>query len=151
MNTEVKGFMTGAPVSIERDTSALGALDLMINHAIRHLPVVDPSQRVCGVVSFEDLRAALPIPVSLTAPPSAEARQQALDVSVADVMTDAPVTIAADADLDLAVSRMIDGRFACLPVIDERGHLDGILTATDLLQALATVLWSTNGRPDSKL
>jgi len=151
MNTEVKGFMTGTPISIERDMPALGALDLMINHAIRHLPVLDSSERVCGVVSFEDLRAALPIPVSLTAPPSPEGRQQALDISVADVMTDAPVTISADAGLDLAVSRMIDGRFACLPVIDERGHLDGILTATDLLQALATVLWSTKGRPDSTL
>jgi len=41
---------------------------------------------------------------------------------------------------------MIEGRFSCLPVVDERGHLDGVLTATDLLHALATVLWSTDDR-----
>jgi len=146
MDVDVKGFMTGAPISIESEMSALAALDLMIDHGIRHLPVVDSSQRVCGVVSFDDLRAALPIPVSLMTPPSAEGRQRALDVSVGETMTPSPITIGVDAPLNEAVSRMIEGRFGCLPVVDERGHLDGILTETDLLQALATVLWSTDDR-----
>lgn len=146
MEIDVKGFMTGAPISIEAEMSALAALDLMIDHAIRHLPVVDGNQRLCGIVSFEDLRAALPIPVSLAAPPGAEARQSSLDVSVGEAMTPSPVTIGADAALDEAVSRMLEGRFGCLPVLDEDGHLEGILTATDLLQALATVLWSTDDR-----
>jgi len=146
MDVNVKEFMTGTPISIEPEMSALAALDLMIDHGVRHLPVVESSQRVCGVVSFDDLRAALPIAVSLTIPPSAEGRQQALDVSVSDVMTPSPVTIGPDEALDQAVSRMIEGRFSCLPVVDERGHLDGVLTATDLLHALATVLWSTDDR-----
>jgi len=145
MDVDVKSFMTGAPISIESDMAALAALDLMIDHAIRHLPVVDERGRLCGIVSFEDLRAALPIPLSLTSPPGAEARQRALDVSVAEAMTPAPVTIGADAALEEAVARMLEGRFGCLPVIDEAGRLDGILTETDLLQALATVLWSTDG------
>ena len=146
MDVDVKSFMTGAPISIEADISALAALDLMLEHAIRHLPVVDSHRKVCGIVSFEDLRAALPISLSLSVPPSVEDRQRALDVSVAEVMTPAPVTIDDEAALEDAVSRMLEGRFSCLPVVDEQGRLDGILTATDLLQALATVLWSTDGR-----
>jgi CBS domain-containing protein len=149
MDVDVKSFMTGAPISIEPDMSALAALDAMIDRGVRHLPVVDANRRVCGVVSFEDLRASLPIPVSLTIPPSAQGRQQALDVSVSDVMTPAPVTIGVDAPLDQAVSRMIEGRFSCLPVVDEHGRLDGILTTTDLLHALANVLWSTDDRTDA--
>ncbi len=62
MDLEVKAFMTGTPISIEPDMSALAALDLMIDHAIRHLPVVESDGRVVGIVSFEDLRAALPVP-----------------------------------------------------------------------------------------
>jgi CBS domain-containing protein len=146
MDVAVKGFMTGAPISIEPDMLALAALDLMIDHAVRHLPVVDSNDRLCGVVSFDDLRAALPIPVSLMIPPSAEGRRQALDVSVSEVMTPSPVTIGVDAPLDQAVSRMIEGRFSCLPVVDESGRLDGILTVTDLMHTLATVLWSTGDR-----
>ena len=143
MGTQVKGFMTGSPISIEPEMSALAALDLMIDHAIRHLPVVDAEQKVCGIVSFDDLRSALPIQVSLMSPLGTEARQQALDVSVSEAMTPAPTTIRADASLDEAVARMLEGRFGCLPIVDDNGRLDGILTETDLLQALATVLWST--------
>ncbi len=142
MDLDVKSFMTGEPISIEPESSALAALDLMIDHAIRHLPVLDGAKRICGVLSFDDLRAALPIPVSLKVPPSAESRDSAREISVGEVMTYSPVTLAYDAPLEEAVSRMLEGRIGCLPIVDEGGRLDGILTETDLLQALATVLWS---------
>lgn len=146
MDLEVKQFMTGSPVFIEPEASALAALDLMIDAAIRHLPVVDRSDRLRGVISFDDLRAALPIPISLKVPLSAEARQRVLDQSVGDVMTYSPVTVRSDAGLDEAVEKMLEGHFGCLPVLDENGRLDGILTETDLLDALATMLWTMRGR-----
>ncbi len=142
MDVDVKAFMTGEPVSIEPEASALAALDLMIDHAIRHLPVVDGEGRVCGVLSFDDLRAALPIPVSLRAPLPVDERRSLPDLAVGEVMTYGPVTIRYDAPLEDAAQRMADGRFGCLPVVDEQGRLDGIITETDLLQALVTVLWS---------
>jgi CBS domain-containing protein/RNA polymerase-binding transcription factor DksA len=144
MDLEVKSYMSGKPVSIEPDASALAALDLMIDHAIRHLPVVEARRRICGVISFDDLRAALPIPISLKAPPSTEGRHSSLDISVGEIMTYSPITIRSDASLDEAVSKMLEGRFGCLPVVDDAGLLDGIITETDLLHALATVLWSTS-------
>ena len=142
MDLEVKAYMSGSPISIEPDTSAIAALDLMIEHAIHHLPVVAGDGRVHGIVSFEDLRTALPTPISLTNPLNVTERQSALGVKVSDAMTDAPVTIAADTPLREAVARMLQHRIGCLPIVDERGHLDGIVTQTDLLRALATVLWS---------
>lgn len=145
MDLEVKAYMSGAPLSIEPDASAIAALDLMIEHAIRHLPVVDGKGRVRGIVSFEDLRAALPVPISLTRPLEPAARQSAFDVRVSDAMTAAPMTISADTPLREVVSRMLQHRIGCLPIVDERGVLDGIVTQTDLLQALATVLWSEEG------
>jgi CBS domain-containing protein/RNA polymerase-binding transcription factor DksA len=144
MELDIKSFMSGEPISIEPDASALAALDLMIDHAIRHLPVVEAGRRICGIVSFDDLRAALPIPVSLKIPPSTEARQSALDITVGDVMTYSPRTVRYDASLEDAVSRMLEGRIGCLPVVDEGGLLDGIITETDLLHALATVLWTSS-------
>jgi CBS domain-containing protein/RNA polymerase-binding transcription factor DksA len=144
MDLEVKSYMSGKPVSIEPDASALAALDLMIDHAIRHLPVVEARRRICGVISFDDLRAALPIPISLKAPPSTEGRHSSLDISVGEIMTYSPSTIRSDASLEEAVSKMLEGRFGCLPVVDDAGLLDGIITETDLLHALATVLWSTS-------
>jgi len=62
----------------------------MVEHGIRHLPVVDGARRVVGVVSFDDLRAALPGAVSLRVPPGPEQRRADLDVPLAEVMTHAP-------------------------------------------------------------
>jgi acetoin utilization protein AcuB len=142
MRTEVKTLMTGQPVSIEPDAPALAALDLMVEHGIRHLPVVDPEARVCGVLSFDDLRAALPGAVSLRVLPTTADRQAAGGIAVGEVMTYAPLTIRYDAPLEEAAQRMAEERVGCLPVVDEEGRLDGILTETDCLHALVTMLWS---------
>lgn len=148
MDSQVKAYMTGQPISIEPESSALAALDLMIEHGIRHLPVVDRASRVCGVVSFDDLRAALPMHVSLHVPPSVAERNAALDLPIGEVMSYAPQTIRYDAPLEDAAQQMLDGRIGCLPVVDEKGHLDGILSETDLLSALITMLWTTRrGEP----
>ena len=146
METQVKSLMSGSPVSIEPEASALAALDLMTDHGIRHLPVVDGHGVVRGVISFEDLRAALPVPVSLKTPLDVRERESAAEIAVGEIMTYSPVTLRSDAPLEDAVARMLEGRFGCLPVVDERGRLDGIVTETDLLQALATVLWTMSDR-----
>lgn len=147
MKLEVKSYMTGEPISIESEASALAALDLMIEHGIRHLPVLGRSRRVCGVVSIEDLRAALPIPVSLRVPPAPEERNAVDDLAVGDVMTYSPVTIRYDAALEEAAQCMLDHRIGCLPVVDEHGQLDGILSETDLLHALVTALSTGHSNP----
>jgi len=145
---EVKSYMTGQPVSIEPEASALAALDLMIEHGIRHLPVVDGSRRVCGVVSFDDLRAALPLSISLRVPLSVDERHAVCDLALGEVMTYSPVTIRYDAPLEEAAQQMADRRIGCLPVVDEKGRLDGILSETDLLHALTTALWAARrGEP----
>jgi CBS domain-containing protein/RNA polymerase-binding transcription factor DksA len=148
MSLEIKSLMTGNPVSIEPGAPALAALDLMVEHGIRHLVVIDPEKKIRGVLSIDDLRAALPIPVNLKVPPKIEERRGVADMIVADVMTYAPVTLPYDASIEEAVERMIEGRFGCLPIVDEQGRLDGILTEIDLLHALATLLAQRgNGRP----
>ena len=149
MKLEVKSYMTGQPISIEPEASALAALDLMLEHGIRHLPVVGPERRVCGVLSFDDLRAALPAPIRPGAPLAAEERSAVRELAVGEVMTYLPQTIRYDAPLEEAAERMVEGRFGCLPVVDEDGRLDGILSETDLLYALVTALWAARGRASS--
>ena len=140
MQPKVKALMTGAPLALERDAAALAALDLMIEHGFRHLPVVDGDRRVVGVVGFDDLRAAFPVPISLLDPPSSEQREALLELSVADAMTEPALTIDAHRPVEEAAQLMIDHRIGCLPVVDDEGHIDGIVTETDLLQALLSAL-----------
>jgi len=146
MKTPVKSLMTGSPIAIDADTSALAGLDLMIEHGFRHLPVTNADRRVVGVVSLEDLRAAFPIPVSLRRPPSAEQRAELRDLPIAEVMSYAPQTVTAEVALEDAVRQLAEQRIGCLPVVDGDGRLEGIFTESDALQALATVLFTDEVR-----
>jgi CBS domain-containing protein/RNA polymerase-binding transcription factor DksA len=142
----VKNWMSGDPATVALGASALEALDTMLERGIRHLPVLDERGRVVGVVSFDDLRAALPFCVSRGAPPAPSEREAARGWSIADVMTHAPRTIGPDDSLADAAQQMALERIGCLPVVDAERRLTGLLSETDVLHALATTLWSDEVR-----
>jgi CBS domain-containing protein/RNA polymerase-binding transcription factor DksA len=142
MRTSVKEIMSGDPVSIAPSASALDAYERMLRHGIRHLPVVGPDGRVIGVLTADDLAGALALPLRPRRALEAEERRAALEWSVGELMTHAPETLERDATLADAAERMAEGRFGCLPIVDETGRLEGLLSETDLLHAFATVLSS---------
>lgn len=54
LDRKIDDVMTRSPVTCEADTSALGALSLMTQRRIRHLPIVEGSKLI-GFVSIGDL------------------------------------------------------------------------------------------------
>lgn len=132
----VAELMTPRPTTIEPEASALAALDLMIDSGIRHLPAVDRRARLVGILSVDDLRAALPFAVNLRHPPSVDEREIARELSVAEVMTHAPLTVTSKTSLADAAGTLARFRIGCLPVVDD-GRLVGILSETDVLRSLA--------------
>lgn len=135
-SNSVKRWMTGDPVSIDGSSSAYEALELMVRRGIRHLPVVDAERRVLGVLSFDDIRAAVNAPVSWKASISDDARREATRWSVAELMNDSPIVAREDEALSSAADLLADARIGCLPVVDDTGRLVGLLSETDALRAL---------------
>jgi CBS domain-containing protein len=142
MQERIKAWMSGDPVSAQPDESALAAHERMIRQGVRHLPVVDGDRRVVGVLSIDDLRAALPVGADWRQPISESARAAVAGWTVGDLMSHAPETLGPDDTLQTAAERMADRRIGCLPIVDGAGRLAGILSETDVLRALATHLWS---------
>ncbi len=139
----VEEWMTHDPITIEPGAPVLAALDLMLDRGIRHLPVVEAAGALIGIVSIDDLRAALPVATSLRTPLSAEERQLVRDYAVDDAMTWAPETVAPETPLDRAAERLAELRIGCLPVVGAGGRLVGILSETDALRALVASLRGT--------
>jgi CBS domain-containing protein/RNA polymerase-binding transcription factor DksA len=137
MTAQVKEWMSADPVTIEPDASAQQALASMIEHGVRHLPVVDSRGRVVGVISIDDLRAALPLAAAGVAAPVEFGGGR-----VGELMTFAPHTVRAETPLAEAADRMAELRIGCLPVVESQGGLVGILSETDALRALASMLWT---------
>ncbi|HTO51903.1 MAG TPA: CBS domain-containing protein [Myxococcota bacterium] len=133
----VAELMTVDPTTVEPKMAAVSALELMISDGVRHLPVLDRKKRVCGIVSIDDLRAALPFVVSIRRPPTVEEHDDALGYTVGEVMTHGPLTIDTGASLAEAAGLLARFRIGCLPVVDRAGHLVGIFSETDALRALA--------------
>lgn len=138
MQAPVKSFMSGDPVWITADASVLEAFECMLDRGIRHLPVLDGGRRVVGVLSIDDLRAALPYSPALRQPLAPGEREVAREWQVGEIMSHDPVTLGPDATLAEAAACMAERRIGCLAIVDETGRLAGLLSETDVLWAVAT-------------
>lgn len=122
--TTIAEAMTPGPHTIERDQKLAVAHDMMRQHGLRHLPVLDGGKLV-GVLSLRDL-------YFIEAISGVDAE---LD-SIADAMASESYTVApGDCVADVART-MGEHKYGCAVVVD-RGHVVGIFTATDALALLA--------------
>jgi CBS domain-containing protein len=61
--SHVRDYMTRSPVAATPDMSVEEAVQIMIEHGFRHLPVVDGERELKGIVSIRDLaRAGIKLP-----------------------------------------------------------------------------------------
>lgn len=122
----VKRYMTREPYSVSAKDSVRRARNLMEEHLIRHLPVLD-GEKLVGVVSQHDLDVVAAVPD--------------LDLErmqVARVMTP-PIEVWGETPIDEVSALMKDTRRDC--VVVKGGHgVEGIFTATDALEALADLV-----------
>ncbi|HEX2093293.1 MAG TPA: CBS and ACT domain-containing protein [Longimicrobiaceae bacterium] len=138
--------MTRDPVTVGPDHTLSQALRLTREHRIRHLPVVDRGGTLAGIVSDRDIRLAMPSPLT---EPDAERVDFLERTPVAAVMTREVVTIAPGDPIEDAAKALCRHRIGALPVVDPAGRLLGILSETDLLQAMVQILGGTE--PASRL
>lgn len=128
----VKHLMTSPVVSLFAEQTLPLADDIMRFKHIRHLPVVDDEGRLVGLVSHRDLlRAQISSLTGLT-PEQRRARQE--EVRVHELMTRELWTVHPDTLASVAGQTMSDHRWGCLPVVDEKQVLVGILTERDFLK-----------------
>lgn len=105
---------------------------------VRHLPVVDGSMRVIGILSERDVRRATG--TTLLEVPERDRAAYIGRLTVGDMMTREPRTLREDAPLSDAVRPLVEDRFGALPVVDEDDVLRGILSYVDLLRYLGARL-----------
>ncbi|MEJ2688424.1 MAG: CBS domain-containing protein [Deltaproteobacteria bacterium] len=122
---KVKNWIKREPVTIHRTAKLQDALELMKKHSIRHLPVVDDGQLV-GFITESDIR-------QFFFPSMVE------DIPVHQVMVINPITINANASIEMAARLIHDYKIGGLPVLDKK-KLVGVITASDLLSAFIDVM-----------
>jgi acetoin utilization protein AcuB len=140
---KVKHVMTRNPITIDPDAPLATAMAVMKKKRVRHLPVVDDSGRLVGIITDRDLRSAALAPavvehLSVRDRRRARSVGQALEeLHVRDAMTWGVVTTHPEASLPHAARALFYGRLGSLPVL-QNAKLVGILTERDVLEVLAT-------------
>ncbi|MCK5711013.1 MAG: CBS domain-containing protein [Deltaproteobacteria bacterium] len=118
----VKDYMTLHPRTVTPKDRAQDISEMMKALNYRQFPVVENGKLV-GIVTETDLMNAL---------------SDKKDIKVKDVMAIDPFTIMEDASIESASEIIRIKSFNSLPVVSENNDLLGLLTVTDILDALRT-------------
>jgi len=126
-------------ITIREDTHIGQAINLLREHGISRLPVLDEDGLLSGMVTTHDIMDIVVRDMDkATRGDRAGEGDRILDIPVYDIMS-SPVAVASlDEPVSAAVERMLDANYAGLVVtpVDDDSRVEGILTKTDVLRAL---------------
>jgi len=147
MSARVRDIMTTRVVAVRKDASFKEMAAMLRDSRISAFPVVDDTGRVIGVVSEADLLVKIAVQADSTSLLAAlrhhGEEDKAAGITAGDLMTGPAVTIGPQAAIEEAARCMYDRRVKRLPVVNEAGHLVGIVSRADVL--------SVFGRPDEEI
>lgn len=133
----VQDVMTRDVTSIVRDLPVDIALQTMLEHEVRRLPVLGEDDRLIGIITKAQAEMALPRGSTYYSASPLE------DVPlVRDVMTVSVFTVGPDESVVRAARLMLGQRIGALPVVEDQ-KVVGIVTESDLFETLVDLLEKT--------
>ncbi len=115
----VESVMSHPVLTVQARQRASEAAELMREHRIRHLPVLDDGQLV-GMMSHHEIGDGGEL--------------------IADVMHRDAIVVASDTPVENAAALMLEHKIGSLVVLDQDGRLVGIVTESDLFRLLTQML-----------
>ncbi|KAG0525095.1 hypothetical protein BDA96_06G025900 [Sorghum bicolor] len=137
---------------VQPSTPVDQALELLVQHKISGLPVVDDDGKLVGVVSDYDLLALDSISgnelpdTNTNMFPDVDSTwktfheiQRLLSKTngkvIGDVMTSSPLAVRQNTNLDAATRLLLETKYRRLPVVDSMGKLVGMITRGNVVSA----------------
>ncbi|AYC36110.1 CBS domain-containing protein [Streptomyces griseorubiginosus] len=134
----VSDVMTHTVASLDRDAPFKEIVRLMQEWKVSALPIVEGEGTVVGIVSEADLLPKEEFrdndPDRFTQLRRLADLAKAGAVTAAELMTSPALTVRPNATLAQAARTMAHARVKRLPVVDEQGMLEGIVSRADLLK-----------------
>jgi len=134
--TKVEKWMTRNPITIDADATIIEAIHLMKEKNIRRLPVMKNGKFV-GLITDRMIKEYTPS--KATALDTWEVHYILSKTSVKEAMNAKPYTVTPETDLTDAAQLIHDNKLYGLCVLDTNGNLVGIMTTTNILEALIAI------------
>jgi acetoin utilization protein AcuB len=129
--------MTTKIVTVTPATTMVKARDLLREHNIKQVPVVDTQGRLVGILTDRDIRSAWASPATTLS--IYELTYVLQKLTVESVMVKNVITTTPDATIERAAKIMHDNKIGSLPVV-EGDRVVGIITSSDLMEVLLDAL-----------
>lgn len=130
----VSDVMTHTAVAIGRDAPYKEIVALMDQWKVSAVPVLEGEGRVVGVVSEADLLPKEEFRLDEPRPDEFAAASKAGAVRAGELMSSPAVTVHPDATLAEAARIMATRQVKRLPVVNDIGMLEGVVSRSDLLK-----------------
>ncbi len=137
MTMKVSRYMTAKVITARPEDGVRETFFRMRQHRVRHLPVVDEAGKLVGFISDRDLRRPDWVDQDVDI---SHAYQLDDNLQVQDLMSTNLVVAHTYESVAKVVEIFLDRRYGALPVLNKDEELVGILSAIDLLKALADLL-----------
>lgn len=155
------GSIMTHPVAVVFENTDLATVEqTLLEHKIRHLPVVDEEDRIVGVISQRDVyRTVSPTknkqgPISIKADSLVEDqeyfydKQRLHDFVLSRVMNSDPEVLFPEDLLGEALRIFVARKIGCIPIVNQRREVVGILTRHDMLKFFDMAL-NDQSHPDN--
>lgn len=137
MPLKVSNFMTSKVLVAKADDGIRQTFFRMRENDIRHMPVVDETRRLVGIISDRDLRRPEWVD---EAPDLTHIYNLDDNLSVGDLMTRNVMVAHTYDTIAKATKVLTQHRFGAMPVLNKEQELVGMLSSLDLLKALDLLL-----------
>ena len=131
---EIRFWMRAPAITINCAAPLSEALALMREYDVRRLPATLDTGELCGIITQGDIRGADVLRVAGLDP--VDIADALRHVTVADVMSEDPLTVTPATGLREAALLMIENKIGGLPVVEDDNMVVGIITESDLFEAL---------------
>lgn len=139
----VRDIMSTNVISVKPESSAQAVADLIMQHQIHAVPIVNELFELQGIVAEGDFFYGHSGPVSMTSylvnrltKKSSPQGKTLSEISVSEIMTTPCISILPSLSVEEAGKICVDRSFNTLPVVDESKTLVGIVTAHDILKSI---------------
>lgn len=139
----VGNWMSTNPATITPDMSMMRASKIMKDTGALGLSVIDDNGILVGIVTDRDIKEASPS--KATTLDVHELYYLLSEIKVKDIMSTRLLTIQADESVEKAAIIMMDNKIGGLPVVDEIGKLQGVITQNEVYEVLISITGVLHG------
>lgn len=133
---KVRKRMTANPITASPKTSYNEAMRMMEKNNVGHLPIVNKSGKLVGIVTRSDMLKAEPSPVSTLS--VYEIASLLEKVTMSQIMSSPVYAVEDNCSISNAANFMLEHEIGCLPVTRD-DEVVGIITDTDIFRTFVEV------------